>query len=684
MLGGIGSAVGGLFKAVAKIGVGFAVGMGALGAGIAAFILALGAADTLAGFMGSGENLKVLIQNFFGAFDEKAVLMMGGLIGLSILASKMKVGAVQMAAGMTGIGAGIAGFFGGILIADGLAKLGEYAKLDGSSIANLISNFVSAFEPHGATGIAVLTAILGVGALTSLNPADSFKGALKNGVQIAAGMAGLGLGVAGFFAGILAADGLAQLGSMIGLDGKGLATLLNNFLGAFTAHGATGIGVLTAIMGVGALNALVSPGKNIAESIKNAMSIASGMTGLGLGISGFFLGILAGDGLAKLGSMISLDGKSLATLIDNFVGAFAKHGATGVTALVSILGVGALVGLVGSIPGVGAAAVVQASLGIMAGMTALGMGIAGFTLGIIAGDGAAKLGQMAGLDGKSLGKLISNFIDAFAGDKKRMVVLTGLLGVAALGAFNPTAGPGIAAALTGLGAGIAGFVGGFLLGDLAAKLGDFLGLDGTSLGNLLGNIGVGIGKFLGGIGKGAIAVLKDLDADRVGKLGKGIADLGAGILSFAVGSAAGGAANAIGGAIDSVMSLFGGSGTKSPIEQIADISRDDSINTDRLKDLGLGIFHLGKGLEAFSGADAEKIETNLKALEGFGRLSNEDKQLVQSMNMNVMSGAMVGGGEGAGTIINNDNRTITIQNAPQLTNITGLEFARPQTGKVGT
>ena len=69
LLGGIGSAVGAVFKAVAKIGVGFAVGMGALGAGIAAFLLALGAADTLLGFMGEVENLKTLIQNFFGAFS---------------------------------------------------------------------------------------------------------------------------------------------------------------------------------------------------------------------------------------------------------------------------------------------------------------------------------------------------------------------------------------------------------------------------------------------------------------------------------------------------------------------------------------------------------------------------------------------------------------------------------------
>ena len=45
------------------------------------------------------------------------------------------------------------------------------------------------------------------------------------------------------------------------------------------------------------------------------------------------------------------------------------------------------------------------------------------------------------------------------------------------------------------------------------------------------------------------------------------------------------------------------------------------------------------------------------------------------MSMNQMSAGLAGGGE-AGTIINNDNRTITIQNAPQLTNITGLEFSR--------
>ena len=141
------------------------------------------------------------------------------------------------------------------------------------------------------------------------------------------------------------------------------------------------------------------------------------MTGLGFGIAGFFLGVMAGDGLAKLGQMISLDGKSLSTLIGNFVDAFASQGAAGVGVLVSLLGVGALSGLIGSVPIAGAVATGGAALGIAAGMTALGMGIAGFAFGLLSADGISRLGEMAGLDGKSLGKLIDNFVTAFASSK---------------------------------------------------------------------------------------------------------------------------------------------------------------------------------------------------------------------------------------------------------------------------
>jgi hypothetical protein len=586
LLGGIGGGIGAIAKSIGSIGLKFGIGMGALGAGIAAFMIALGGADVLVGLMGNGENLKVLIQNFFGAFSLETSLMMGGIIGLAILAGRLKVTATQMAFGMTGIGAGIAGFFLGILLADGVAKLGEMMMLDGKSIAKLIGNFSMAFEKSGKTGVLLITSILGVGALLSLNPAKTLAGALTG-----------------------------------------------------------------------------------------ALGIAAGMTGMGFGLAGFFLGILAGDGLAKLGDMISLDGSSIAKLIDNFVGAFAKHGVAGVSVLISLLSVGAIVGLIGAVPLAGAVAAGGAALGIAAGMTGIGMGIAGFAFGLLSADGISRLGEMAGLDGKSLAKLLDNFITAFAGDPKRMVVLTGLLAVGALGAFNPAAGPGIAAALTGLGLGIAGFAAGFLVGDLFAKIGKGLGLDGKSLGNLLENIGIGIGKFIGGLGAGTMAALKNLDVDRLKQLGEGMLALGLGLAAFIAAQIAGGVSGAVGGAVNMVKGWFGSEKSKGPIEQVIDVvDKIDPAKLDRLKLLGEGMFHLGKGLAAFASADTSKIGQNILAMEkigsmddssfdqavAFGTRAQENKTIdfATKSAMNVSGGNVVVNNDNS--VINNDNRNSTI------------------------
>ena len=79
LLGGIGSGIGGIGKAVGNLGKGFGVGLAALGAGIAGFMIALGGADVILGLMGAtGESLKQLIQNFFGAFSLETAGMMGG------------------------------------------------------------------------------------------------------------------------------------------------------------------------------------------------------------------------------------------------------------------------------------------------------------------------------------------------------------------------------------------------------------------------------------------------------------------------------------------------------------------------------------------------------------------------------------------------------------------------------
>ena len=53
LLGGLGSGLGTLGEGVAKLGIGFSKGLIALGAGIAGFMLALGATDVILGLMGA-------------------------------------------------------------------------------------------------------------------------------------------------------------------------------------------------------------------------------------------------------------------------------------------------------------------------------------------------------------------------------------------------------------------------------------------------------------------------------------------------------------------------------------------------------------------------------------------------------------------------------------------------------
>ena len=112
-----------------------------------------------------------------------------------------------------------------------------------------MKNFVDAFTDAGATGVAVLVAILSVGTLASIGKADP--------ATIFASMTAMGAGLAGFFGGILLADWLANIGKAEGIDGSSLSTLIKNFVDAFSSSGKTGVALLAAIMGVGALVGIV-------------------------------------------------------------------------------------------------------------------------------------------------------------------------------------------------------------------------------------------------------------------------------------------------------------------------------------------------------------------------------------------------------------------------------------------
>ena len=130
MLGGIGGALGGVVKTVSKIGVGFGIGMIALGVGIAGFALALGGASKIAEMMGGDSGaLASVITTFFDGFSEESAAAMGGIVILAGILAKLKVSPIRMAGMLSAMGAGLAGFAGGILIGEtvvgyGLSTLG--------------------------------------------------------------------------------------------------------------------------------------------------------------------------------------------------------------------------------------------------------------------------------------------------------------------------------------------------------------------------------------------------------------------------------------------------------------------------------------------------------------------------------------------------------------------------------
>jgi hypothetical protein len=349
-----------------------------------------------------------------------------------------------------------------------------------------------------------------------------------------------------------------------------LATLKAGVGGATQANKKQG-GLISGLLGglgagIGAIGKAVS---------KIGPKFVLGMASLGLGIVAFMVGLGGG---ATIAQYAGLDGEGLKTLVGNTFGAFSGT---------DLVAVGAII-----VAAMGLEKAKVSKVGVILGMGAIGAGIAAFTLGILLADGFSSLGALIGLDGSSLNKLLTNVFGAFKGVS---IAVLGTMLIAA-GAIGIGGAAGAAAAILGmgtLGAGIAAFTIGLKAADFIASLG---GGDGSSLKKLLINVGEAIGGFVGGIGKGVFDQLKDLDAEKLVQLGKGIAGIGIGIAAFGAGSVVG----VIGGAMEGLGSFFG---VKSPIEKIIEISQDKRIDAKRLKELGEGIGPLGQGLSGFSGLD---------------------------------------------------------------------------------
>ena len=624
LFGGMGTGVGALGKSIAGIGIGFAKALAAIGAGIAGFMLALGGADVILGLMGAdGGNLKTVIQNFFGAFDEKSAALMGGVILAAGLLAGFKVNKWEFAKAMAAIGAGIAGFMGGILVGEivGGFALDAIGGLDGSALTTVLNNFFGSMTAETAAGLGVVVTIAGLLAKFKVEP-----------TQFAKQMVGVAAGIVGFVGGILIGEAVAGFGMKLisGVDGSGLGVVMNNFFGAMTAEAQAGLGIVVTIAGL------------LAAFKVDPKVFAKAMAGVGAGIVGFSVGILMGDAIAKFGmeALGGIDGSSLATLMTNFFGAMTPEIATGL-------------GIVVTIGGLIAKFKVPAAQMVI-GMSALGAGIAGFSIGILLADGAAKLGAMAGLDGKSLKKLMGNFLGIFEGvGTAGLIALMVAVGAAAL------APPAIIMGFTALGAGIAAFMGFLVAADWIAGFGT-----GENLKVLLTNVGQAIGGFIGGIGSGMVKQLEEIDAEKLSQLGLGIKDIGLGMLAFAGGQAGG----VVSGAMESIAGFFG---QDSPLDTIAELSKDKDIDAGRLRIIGQGIAGLGMGMQAFAGVDAASVKSNIAALNSLKGVTIDDQQMALfEKSATLMKGSETmrqQGGVSPTIIVNNNDNSSLIQNASNQT-----------------
>ena len=139
---GVGGALGGLFG-VGKTGK-TAVGMGLIGAGIAAFLAPLGALDALGGVVGAnGSNLGSLLKNIaegLSAFDSQGLAAMTGLFAAGALFGAIPGGALFAGKAVVGLGAvgfGLGAFLLGLA---GAGKLADFIGIDGSGIGKIMKN----------------------------------------------------------------------------------------------------------------------------------------------------------------------------------------------------------------------------------------------------------------------------------------------------------------------------------------------------------------------------------------------------------------------------------------------------------------------------------------------------------------------------------------------------------------
>ena len=274
-------------------------GLGAAGAGLGAFFLALAGAEVIMTKFGAGDNIKSLLTNLaegLSAFSTKEFLALGTVLAAGALFGSAGgvEEAIQAGVGITAMGAGLAGFLIAMSGADAaINALGG----DGSSLVPLLSNIADAIGAFNNTSLVALGSVLGAGAGLGM----LFGVGKVVGANI--GIVAIGAGIAGFLSALSGADWVA---SKLGADGSNISALLKNVGEALGSLSSESFIALGGAMGVGGALGALFPGALAGATL--------GIVAIGAGIAGFLGALSAADWVSsKLGSK----GENIGPLLSN-------------------------------------------------------------------------------------------------------------------------------------------------------------------------------------------------------------------------------------------------------------------------------------------------------------------------------------------------------------------------------
>ena len=615
-IGGAFSMIGGIFKAISKVGPKFVLGMSSLGAGIAGFFVGFAMIGEAMQFATSaGEGVVKVMKNFFDAFNGVGVeglVAFGAILTAGVITSKLgALNQLKLMSGMTALGMGISGFFLGIMAGDFIAKLGDAAGIDGSSMKKLIQNVFGAFD--GVKETATLFAIMGAGAVVALGK----KGMAK---KIALGMTAVGAGITGFATALLAGDFITtKLGAFAEVPGESIAKLLKTVFGAFEGISET---TLIAVMGTGAAVAALKVGPK--DMIKGMGALAAGI----IAFAGTFVAadaLLAGvDSLFKGVKIIegikSLDTSVMKVGVKSFTDAFTGSLISAATISAVFAGGIAIAKL-----NIGAGKIVKGMASLAAGIMAFaGVFTAGNAiLGAVLPDLPTGEMDMSSLDPQAMKKMITGTFGALS--EINPVTLAGII---TAGALIPMSFP-IKMGL--LGAGLIAFttvVGG--IGEILGKI----GIDGTGFRELLGNIGGALGDFAGGA-INWVEPLSKVDGSNLVKVGLGMTAIAGALAVFTAGAVADSIVKGGKALFDGIKGFFGGKDPdeiEDPLDALGPLKPFAILANRMPENFATKMFNIGQGMQGIADAFLTFSEGKIKS--GIGNiLSGGDfDPMVKMMN----------------------------------------------------